>query len=119
MATVKQLQFRLRNAKKTLKKLTTNLSATKVRIKKLESLLIKGKATEKAAKAKKKKVVTRKRPVAKKKKATKKAPAKRKKVVRKKNRFLFISQTCLELGRKVSSGLSISPKRLYFIRCLF
>lgn len=79
MATVKQLQFRLQNAKKTLKKLTTNLSATKIRIKNLESLLTKGKAAEKTAQAQKKKAVAKKRPVAKKKKATKEAPARRKK----------------------------------------
>ncbi len=87
MATVKQLEFRLRNAKKTLKRLNKDLPATKTRIKKLEGLLSKAKAAEQAAKAKKKKkkVVAKKSPAAKKKTVAKKRPAaKRKKAARKK-----------------------------------
>jgi len=80
MATVKQLEFRLRNAKKTLKRLNKDLPATKTRIKKLEGLLSKAKAAEKAAKAKKKKkVVAKKRPAAKKKTVAKKRPAAKRK----------------------------------------
>ena len=81
MATVKQLQFRLRNAKKTLQRLNKDLPATKTRIKKLESLLSKATAAEKAAKAKKKeeKVVAKRRPAAKKKTVAKKRPAAKRK----------------------------------------
>lgn len=75
MATVKQIQFRLRNAKKTLTRLNKDLTATTNRIKKLETQLAKAKAAEKAAKAKKKK----KKPAARKKSAPRKRATARKK----------------------------------------
>ena len=80
MATVKQIQFRLRNAKKTLTKLNKDLTATKNRIKKLDGQLVKAKAAEKAAKAKKKKkVVARRKPAVRKKSvARRRRTAKRK-----------------------------------------
>jgi hypothetical protein len=71
MATSKQIQFRLRLAKKTLTKVTKDLTATKARVKKLEAQLKKAKAAEQAKKARKKKPAARKRP-AKRKKATRK-----------------------------------------------
>ncbi len=75
MATAKQIQFRLRNAKKTLARVNKELTATKGRIKKLEAELKKAKAAE-MAKAKKaagkKKRVVKKKPVAKKKRVAKK-----------------------------------------------
>ena len=74
MATIKQMEFRLRNAKKTLKRLNKDLPATKSRIKKLQTQLTKAKAAEKAAKAKKKK-----KAAAKKRPATNKEAAKNKK----------------------------------------
>jgi len=55
MATVKQIQFRLRLAKKKLTGANKVVTATKNKIKKLETQLNKAKAAEKAAKTKKKK----------------------------------------------------------------
>jgi cell division protein FtsB len=78
MASVKQIQFRLRNAKKTLTKLNKNLTATKGRIKKLQGELTKAKAAEKAEKPKKKKAAPQKRG------STKKRPAARKRTAKKK-----------------------------------
>ena len=46
MATVKQIQFRLRLAKKTLTRASKEVAATKSRIKKLEAQLTKAKAAE-------------------------------------------------------------------------
>ncbi len=78
MASVKQIQFRLRNAKKTLTKLNKGLTATKGRIKKLQGDLTKAKAAEKAEKAKKKKAAPKKRVGAKKRPAGRKRTAKKK-----------------------------------------
>jgi hypothetical protein len=61
MATAKQIQFRLRLAKKTLTKATKDLITTKGRIKKLEAQLKKAKAAEQSAKSKKKKPAAKKR----------------------------------------------------------
>ena len=69
MATAKQIQYRLGQAKKKLAKLNKDVTATKSSVKKLETQLKKAKAAEKA-KAKKKK--------APKKKVAKKRVAKRK-----------------------------------------
>ena len=79
MATVKQIQFRLRNAKKTLTRLNKEVSATKARLKKFEAELKRARAT-----AAKKKVVKKKKAPAKKKAAKKKAPAKKKAAKKKK-----------------------------------
>jgi len=70
MATSKQITFRLRLAKKTLTKVTKDLTATKTRVKKLEAQLKKAKAAEQAKK---------KKPAARKKATARKRPAKRKK----------------------------------------
>ncbi len=78
MATVKQIQFRLRLAKKTLARLNKDVTATRSRVKKLEAELKKAKAAEKAKKAKKAKPAARKKPAAKKKTAAKRSPAKKK-----------------------------------------
>jgi len=67
MATANQIKYRMGQAKKKLVKLNKEVSATKAKIKKLESGL---KKTKTAAKAKpKKKAVVKKKTVAKKKKA--------------------------------------------------
>ena len=54
MATAKQIQFRLRLAKKTLTKVTKEITTTKARIKKLEAQLKKAKSAEQARPKKKK-----------------------------------------------------------------
>lgn len=82
MATVKQIQLRLQRSKRKLTRLNKEVTATKGNIKKLESVLNKAKAAEKAAKAKKKKPVAAakvKKPVAKKKRVTKRKAAAKKK----------------------------------------
>jgi phage-related minor tail protein len=48
MATVKQVQYRLGQAKKTLAKLTKGLAAAKAKVKKLEAQLKKVRVAEKA-----------------------------------------------------------------------
>ena len=68
MATLKQLQFRLRLAKKTFTRLNKEVTATKNRIKKLETQLNKAKTAEQASRSRKKKP-TAKNPI---RKATKK-----------------------------------------------
>ena len=72
MATSKQITFRLRLAKKTLTKVTKDLTATKARVKKLEAQLKKAKAAEQVKKVKKKKPAARKRPAKRKKASTRK-----------------------------------------------
>jgi colicin import membrane protein len=85
MATLKQVQLRLRLAKKKLTTLNKEVIATKSKIKKLDAELKKAKAAAKAATAKKKKPVAKKKPVVKKKPvAKKKAPAKKKVASKKK-----------------------------------
>ena len=77
MATVKQIQYRLGQAKKTLTKLTRGLASAKAKVKKLEAQLKRARAVEKARPKKKA------RPKAKaKRKARPKAKAKRKTVAR-------------------------------------
>ena len=83
MATAKQIQLRLGQAKKKLAKLNKELTATKAKGKTLEAQLKKAKAAEKA-KPKKKAAPKKKAPAKKKVAAKKKAPAKRKAPARKK-----------------------------------
>ncbi len=69
MATVKQIQYRLGQARKTLTKLTKGLVSAKAKVKKLEAQLKRAKAVEKARPKKK----ARSRPKAKSRKARPKA----------------------------------------------
>ncbi|UCF56010.1 MAG: hypothetical protein JSW15_07830 [Deltaproteobacteria bacterium] len=68
MATAKQIQYRLGQAKRKLTKVNKELAATKSNIKKLEAQLKRAKAAERKKPKKKKAAPRRKRPVAKKKK---------------------------------------------------
>ncbi len=80
MATVKQIQLRLRLAKKKLARLNKEVAAAKGSIKKLETAHNKAKAAEKAAKVKTKKPAAKKKPAA---AAKAKKPAAKKKTARK------------------------------------
>jgi adenylate kinase len=77
MATAKQIQYRLGQAKKKLAKLNKDVTATKSNVKKLETQLKKAKAAEKAKKKKAPKKKVAKKRVAKRKPAKKRAKKKK------------------------------------------
>lgn len=79
MATVKQIQFRLRLAKKKLATLNKDTTGTKSKIKKLETQLKQAQAAAKASNVKKKKPVAKKKAAPKKKATPKKKAAPKKK----------------------------------------
>lgn len=87
MATAKQIQFRLKLAKKNLARLNKENTAAKKKIRTLEADLKKAKAAEKAAKAKakaKKKAGGKKKAATKRKTTSRKKPAAGKKATAKK-----------------------------------